>query len=185
MFGYDLFGHAMDPSETNFIQITRQMFLAHIMKYALLSSFQQRIKRFGSIVMHITAGKLFRAVVYPRVSRIVFSDLLISPILIGHQVRLLVDKTFNQRTKLGGLIIGNQCRADLALAFDRYQNTLLFGAFATLVRDTFLVAGLTAKVFFIQLDHAAQMLSVFGGWFHHMPDSMTHFPIHFKNRFLS
>ena len=85
MFGYDLFGHAMDPSEANFIQITRQMFLAHIMKYTLLSSFQKRIKRFGSIVMHITACKLFRAVVYPRVGRIVFSDLLINPILIGHQ----------------------------------------------------------------------------------------------------
>ena len=119
MFGYDLFGHAMSPSETNFTQITQQMFLAHIMKYALLSSFQQRIKRSGSMVMHITACKLFRAGVYLTVGRIVFSDLLISPILIGHQVRLLVDKTFNQSTKLGGLITGNQCRADLALAFGR------------------------------------------------------------------
>ena len=147
MFGYNLFGLAMSPSETNFIQITRQMFLTHIMKYTLLSSFQQRIKRLGGIVMNFTAGKLFGAVVYPRVGRIVFSDLLISPILIGHQVRLPVDKTFNQRTKLGGLITGNQRRSDLTLTFGRHKDSLFFSAFAALMLDTMFITRFAAKVF--------------------------------------
>ena len=146
------------------------------MKYALLSSFQQRIKRFGSIVMHVTAGKLFRAVVYPRVGRIVFSDLLISPILIGHQVRLPVDKTFNQRTKLGGLITGNQRRSDLALTFGRNEDSLFFSTFAALMFDTMFITGFAAKVFFIQLYDTVQRRLAFRAWFHQAPNRMTHFP---------
>ncbi len=47
---------------------------------------------------------------------IVFSNLLIGTIQVGHQVRLLGDKTLNQRSKFGGLITGNHRRPDLALA---------------------------------------------------------------------
>ena len=146
------------------------------MKYALFGTFQQRIKRFGSIIMHIAAYKLLRTVSYPGVRCIVFSDLLICPILIGHQVRLPVYKTFNQRTKLGGLITINQCRPDLSLALDCNQNTLLFGAFAALGRDTLLVTGFAAKVFFIQLYDTVQWRPAPRARFHQLANRMAHFP---------
>jgi hypothetical protein len=40
------------------------MFLTHVVKCALLGSFQQRINLFGGIVMHIAASKLFRVLGY-------------------------------------------------------------------------------------------------------------------------
>jgi hypothetical protein len=42
MLGYNLYGQAMSPSETYFIQILRQIFLTQKMTHTLLNSFQQR-----------------------------------------------------------------------------------------------------------------------------------------------
>jgi hypothetical protein len=152
------------------------MILTHILKNTLLSSFHLRIKRFGSIVTHFNAGKLIRAVVYRSVSRLGFSDLQISPILIGHHTRLPVNKTFNQRTKLGSLNTGNQRRVDLAPALGRYQDTLFLDAFAALVLETLSVTRFTAKVFFIQFNDTLQQLPTFKTWFHRLANRITGYP---------
>ena len=49
----------MVPTETDFTQIARKMFAAHIMKYTQFGSFQKSAKRFSSIGMCIAINILF------------------------------------------------------------------------------------------------------------------------------
>ncbi len=81
---------------------------------------------------------------------------MISPVLIGHQLCFFLYKLLNPREKFSSLNTVYQSRAHRTLALVADQHRLLVGAYAAFVFNIFFIAGFTAKVFFIQLDNAAQ-----------------------------
>ena len=79
----------MVPTETDFIQIARKMFAAHIMEYTHFGSFQKSAKRFSCIGMCIAINILFAKMIDRWMAGIVFSDMAKWMMLIRHQMRFM------------------------------------------------------------------------------------------------
>jgi len=106
--------------------------------------------------MGISSNKLFLAVVNPIVSRIRLTDLLISPQLIGHQMRAAVHKPSDLRLQIGNLVAVHQSGPNRAVALNGNQHSLFLGPVTAFMLDAILIARLTADILFIQLNDTAK-----------------------------
>ena len=106
--------------------------------------------------MGISSNKLFLAVVNPIVSRIRLTDLLISPQLIGHQMRAAVHKLSDLRLQIGNLVAVHQSGPNRAVALNGNQHSLFLGPVTAFMLDAMLIARLTADILFIQLNDTAK-----------------------------
>jgi hypothetical protein len=68
---------------------------------------------------------------------------------IGHQVRIFTDPTLNHRSKAEDFFTFNRLGSNRAVTLNGYQYSLFRGTSAAFVFDTFLIAGLSANVFFV------------------------------------
>lgn len=166
----------MVPAKPNFVKITAKMFRAQIMKYPLLSAFQNSIKGLCGIVMNITAGVLFFAVVNPIMGGKLVANRSIRMVFISHHMRIFIDKSVHLGKKLSDLITGHRYGPNRAVAFNRHQYSLFGGAFAPFVANPFFITRFTAKVFFIQLDNTAKCRNDLIARVHHLAHRMAHFP---------
>ena len=152
------------------------MFLTQIMKHPLFGAFQNSAKRFSGIVMNIAARILFVAVVNPIMSGKLFTNKSIGAVFISNQRRPFIDKALYLRTKLSDFVTGYRYSPHRTVAFNGYQYSLLVGAFAAFVFNTFFIAMFAAKVFFIQFHNTMQWGLALSTWIHHFANGVTHFP---------
>jgi len=71
--------------------------------------------------------------------------------LIGHQVRIFADPTFNHRSKAEDFFTFNRQGSNRAVTLNSDQYSLFRGTSPAFVFDTFLIAWLSANVFFVYL----------------------------------
>jgi hypothetical protein len=146
------------------------------MKNAEFSALQDRIKRFGRIVVRIATNKFFLRVIDPVMTSIVLSNSAIDMELIRHQMRVFVHKLVDYRHKVFNAITWNRRRPNRAAALHRHQHSLLFGTSTAFVLNTMLKAWLAAEIFFIQLHYAAEGGLQLPARVHHFANGMTQFP---------
>jgi len=88
-------------SETDLVEVARQMLLTHIMKNPQFGALQVRIKGLCRVIVSFTTNIFFLAMVHPILSGKHLADLSIDLKQIGHQMRALIDKAFYMRQKIG------------------------------------------------------------------------------------
>lgn len=126
--------------------------------------------------MDISSGKLFLAVVDPVVSRIRFADFLINLQLVGHQMRVAVDKLSDLRHQISKLVAVHQSGPNRAVALNGNQHSLLLSPATAFVLDAVLIARFAADILFIQLNDTAKRRQQLRSWIHHLSDGMSEFP---------
>ena len=166
----------MIPSETDFMKITRKMMVAHIMKDSRFCTFQVRIKRFGRVIMSIATRILFLAMIDPIMRTKTFAGRAIALKLIGHQMRSLVNKTYNVWQKIIQLITFYRYSPHRAMAFNRDKHSLFFCSPAAFVFDTAFVSRFAADIFFVQFNNATKRWYKFRSRVHHFPYGMAQLP---------
>ena len=144
----------MIPSETDFMKISCNMLLAHVMNNSQFCTLQVCIKRFSRVVVYITTRIFFLTMIDPIMSIKTLANHAIALKLIGHQMRSLINKSNNVRQKIIQFITFNRYSPHRAMAFNRDKHSLLFCSPAAFVFDTMLVSRLAADIFFIQFDNA-------------------------------
>ena len=158
------------------MEIALDMLFAQIMKDAEFSALQDRIKRFGRIVVRIATNKFFLRVIDPVMTSIVLSNSAIGMELIRHQMRVFVNKLVDHWHKVFNPITWNWSRPNRAAALYRHQHSLLFGAATAFVFNTVLKAWLATEIFFIQFHNATKDSLQLRARVHHFANGMTQFP---------
>jgi hypothetical protein len=166
----------MVPSKTCFVEIARQMSLAHIVKNTQFGALQDRVKRLGGVVMSIATCKFFFSMINPIMRGKHLTGFTVRVKLIGHQVRSLINKAFDVRQKVHQTITFYRDSPDRAIALDRNQHSLLFCPAASLMFDTVFVSRLAADIFFIQLHNTAKRWNKLRTRVHHLSDRVAQFP---------
>lgn len=146
------------------------------MKHPLLSAFHNSAKGFGGIIMNIAARILFVTVVDPIMSGKLFANESIGTVFISDQIRILINKALNLRRKLSNFVAGYRHGPNRTVAFNGYQYSLLVGAFAAFVFNSWLITGFAANVFFIQFNHTAKRWNDLRTRVHHLAHRMAQFP---------
>ena len=136
----------MIPTETDLVKIPAKVLRTQIMKYALLSSFENRAKGLRRIIMDIATGIFFLTVVDPIMGCVLSANGLIRMIFIGHQMRLFIDKAIKLWGKLCNLITGHRCGPNRAVALHGNQHSLLGSSFTALMFNPFFVTGFVTEV---------------------------------------
>jgi hypothetical protein len=170
------FWNTMVPSKTYFVEIARQMSLAHVVKYAKFGAFQDRVKRLGGIVVSIATRKFFFTMINPIVSSKHLASFAVSLKLIRHQMRSLINKTFDVWQKVLQTVTFYRNSPNRAVALDRNQHSLLFCSTASFMDDTVLVPRFAADIFFIQFNDTAQRRNKLRTRVHHLSYRMPQFP---------
>ena len=170
------FWDTMVPSKTYFVEIARQMHLAHVVKYAKFGTLQDRAKRLGGVVVSIATRKFFFTMINPIVSSKHLASFAISVKLIRHQIRSLINKTFDVCQKVLQTVTFYRNSPNRAVALDRNQHSLFFCSAASFMYDTVLVPRLAAHIFFIQFNDTAQRWNKLRTRVHHLSYRMPQFP---------
>lgn len=176
LFIFLLFWDSVVPPETDFMEIARQMLLAHIVENTQSRTLQVRIERFCRVVVRFAPCELFLTVVHPIMGGEHFTRRAIALKLIGHQMRALVYKAFDVRQKVGELVTFHRHSPNRAVALNSDKHSLLLGSPASFMCYAVLVARLAADIFFVQFDNTLQRRNQFRSGIHHFSDGMTEFP---------
>jgi hypothetical protein len=146
------------------------------MKHALFGPLYNRTKRFSRVVVNITTGILFVAMIDRLVRSVLQSDTFVGSKLIGHQMGILVHKTVKRGYQLVNTIAFNLGGPYRTGSLDGDKNSLFFRALTSRVDDAFMITGLAANVFLIQFDNTAKRREQLIARVHHFTNCMADFP---------
>lgn len=166
----------MIPPKANLMEIALQMLLTHIVKNSKFCALQICVKRFGSVVVRIATGIFSFTMIDPVVGSEHLTNSAIGLKLIGHKMRLPINKAFDVRQKIGQFVTINRYGPNRAVALNGNQNSLLLGSSASFVSNSLLVSRLTANVFFVKLNNTLQSWNKLRTRIHHLSDRMPEFP---------
>ena len=152
------------------------MLFAQIMKYTVFSPFKHCVKRFGCVVVNIATRIFFGQMLYPLVRSIPSTDDLVGLQLVRFKVRAFINKSINNWPQIQNTVVWYRCRPHRAVAFNGYQHSLFFGAFAAFVHDALLISRLATNIFFVKLDDATKRWNQFCAWVHHLSNSVAQLP---------
>jgi len=165
----------MIPPEPDLVKVPGKVLLTQIMKYALSSSLENRIKGLCCIIMDISMGIFILTMVCPIMGSVLSANGLIRTIFISHQMNLLIDKVIKLRAKLGNLITVHKLSQILAVTFHRNQHSMFGSPFTAFMFSVFFITGFATNIFFIQFNHTAKCRQNVAATLHHLAYRMANF----------
>jgi len=133
------------------MKITQQILFAHKVEHANLCAFQDRIERFGDVVVGITTtGTLLITMINPIVSGKHFAGLAVAVKLIVHQMLPLINKAFDMWKRVFETITFNRNRPNWVVSLCGNPCSLHFHFSASFMFNSILIQRLASNVIFSQ-----------------------------------